>query len=161
MRTTILRCVVVCLALILASYSFAQSCQQWVNDIEYEAGETIIYEGAGYIANRHVYQNTPPRPEGNEWFWSPTDVCNGVPPQNDWLHPDPDIYFTGGSVGIGTIPSGDYNSVLETDGNVILNGKLLMSPTMAGQGGIYCEYIYAEGEEIPGFIYDSVDLICS
>jgi len=56
-------------------------------------------------------------------------------------------------VGIGTIPSGDYNSVLETDGNVILNGKLLMSPTMAGQGGIYCEYIYAEGEEIPGFIY--------
>jgi len=32
---------------------------------------------------------------------------------------------------------------------------------MAGQGGIYCEYIYAEGEEIPGFIYDSVDLICS
>lgn len=85
--STILKYAVVCLALTLAADSFAQTCQNWVNNVEYEVDETIIYEGDGYIANRHVYQNTPPRPEDNGWFWSPTDICDGGPPQDDYKVP--------------------------------------------------------------------------
>lgn len=96
--------------------SYAQTCQGWENDVEYAYESTIIYEGEGYIANRLVYQNTPPRPEDNEWFWSPHD-CGSTPPSDGfWKEVGTGEYkdivnTNNATVGIGfvggNIPTGD------------------------------------------------------
>ncbi len=60
---------------VFISFAWAVNCEQWINSITYDSGSTIIYENQTYIANRFVYQNTPPCPEDDEWFWSPIESC--------------------------------------------------------------------------------------
>ncbi len=61
-------------AILLSSLTYGQSCPDWVNNIEYETDDKVMWNDQGYKARRDVYQNTPP-PEA--WFWAETDECDG------------------------------------------------------------------------------------
>lgn len=46
------------------------SATEWVNNITYEQGDTISYNGENYVAERFVFQNTPPKDSDFGWFWN-------------------------------------------------------------------------------------------
>ena len=50
-------------------------CPAWRNNVTYQSGNKIVYNGQAYVANRFVYLNTPPIDSDQEWFWSPIDAA--------------------------------------------------------------------------------------
>ena len=49
-------------------------CDPWNPSLEYAAGDKIFYElddETHWVANRFVYESTPPLTSDGEWFWSP------------------------------------------------------------------------------------------
>lgn len=72
----------------------ASSCEPWDPVREYEAGDEITYAEPGedpkaYVANRFVFQNTPPADWQGDWFWSQIDDSEC----DDGSHPDLEAFL--------------------------------------------------------------------
>ena len=87
--------------LVLSPLSIATACSAWNSSATYNTGDLIAYQGAHYQANRPVFQNTPPVASDNEWFWSPTTLCDSVPPNTS--NPYPGSWQTSGSLKFGSV----------------------------------------------------------
>lgn len=72
---------------LLFSVSLFAEVAEWQNDITYNSGEQVVYQGKLYVAQRNVFENTPPIENDSEWFWVCLGNNNGtVPDDKEYLN---------------------------------------------------------------------------
>lgn len=59
---------IVLTAALLATALFAEILD-WQSNTTYNTGDSLNYMGDVYVAQRFVYQNTPPKESDKGWFW--------------------------------------------------------------------------------------------
>lgn len=72
--------------IVLCSSALFADIAEWQNDVTYNAGEKVVYQEKVYVAQRFVYQNTPPVENDSEWFWICLGNYGSTPDDKEYLN---------------------------------------------------------------------------
>lgn len=112
-----------CIVFIMSFHVF--SAEEWVSDKTYSAGDTVLYNGSIFVAEREVTLNTPPVDTDQGWFWvAPTTT----PPQNNATYHNVTVLENLDVDGLSSFNGGiTSNSNVDIMGDLNVKGEILLS----------------------------------